>query len=221
VEVELILLFSLATALLGCGNSEEVKWDMTGTTAGLSTASESKDGAEVRETAKTKAVAEAMKQSAIVERAIRQQLDKFEGKLTEADFEKVLKLDLNSTDITDAGLAELAHLKNLTRLDLDSTNITGQGLPELSGLGNLTHLGLNHCYDFTVTGFKEITKLQQLTILRMFFTNVTNENLKEVGRLGNLRFLNLMNTKFTDEGLKELFSLQKLIGAQLRGTQVT
>ena len=44
--------------------------------------------------------------------------------------------------MTDAGLKELAALKNLTTLDLSDTEVTDAGLKELAALKNLTTLDL-------------------------------------------------------------------------------
>ena len=44
--------------------------------------------------------------------------------------------------MTDAGLKELAALKNLTTLNLSETRVTGAGLKELAALKNLTTLYL-------------------------------------------------------------------------------
>jgi internalin A len=49
---------------------------------------------------------------------------------------------LAATEITDAGLKELAGLKNLQWLDLSSTKITDAGLKELAALKNLQTLDL-------------------------------------------------------------------------------
>ena len=54
----------------------------------------------------------------IVEKAIRGELKKPEGELTEADLAKVTRLDFNDTQITDVGLKEVAKLKNLYWLSL-------------------------------------------------------------------------------------------------------
>jgi Leucine-rich repeat (LRR) protein len=50
-------------------------------------------------------------------------------------------LDLRGTQVTDAGLVDLARLKNLLWLDL-SDHITDAGLPKLESLANLSHLHL-------------------------------------------------------------------------------
>ena len=78
----------------------------------------------------------------IVEEAIRKELKKPEGKLTKADLEKVTRLGLVSTKISDAGLKELAKLKRLGLLYLSGTQITDAGLKELAKIKQLTELTL-------------------------------------------------------------------------------
>ena len=67
----------------------------------------------------------------IVEKAVRRELQKPTGKLNEAGLEKVFRLDLDRTQITDAGLKELAKLLSLQELYLVNTQITDAGLAEL------------------------------------------------------------------------------------------
>ena len=52
-------------------------------------------------------------------------------------------LDLSFTQVTDAGLKELAGLKQLQVLDLAHTRVTDAGLKELAGLKQRD--GLNQC----------------------------------------------------------------------------
>ena len=67
----------------------------------------------------------------ILEKAVRSELKKPTGKLTEADLEKVTELHLHHAPITDAGLVELAKLQNLTDLYLSDTQVTEAGVAEL------------------------------------------------------------------------------------------
>ena len=78
----------------------------------------------------------------IVEKAVREKLEKPEGILTEADLEKLTKLSLGGTQITDAGFKEVAKLQKLTGLDLTGTQITDVGLKELAKLHKLEQLWL-------------------------------------------------------------------------------
>jgi len=105
----------------------------------------------------------------IVEKAVREKLEKPEGELTEADLEKVI--DLSFTQITDAGLKEVAKLQQLTHLLLNYTQITDAGL-------------------------KDVAKLQRLEALSLFGTKVTEASEAELkGALPNLERLNGNPTK--------------------------
>jgi len=60
----------------------------------------------------------------IVEEVIRKELKKPTGELTKADLAKVTKLDLERTQITAAGLKEVAK-----RVLLEAVNLQGYSLP--------------------------------------------------------------------------------------------
>jgi Leucine-rich repeat (LRR) protein len=90
----------------------------------------------------------------IVEKAIRESLKKPKEILTSIDIGEVEALYLHGTQITDAGLKEVAKLQNLNTLVLDNTQITKYGL---------THL---------VRGIKQY---QRLTFLSLRNTKVTDE----------------------------------------------
>ena len=64
-------------------------------------------------------------------KAVRKELEIPTGELTKADFEKVTRLSLGFTNITDAGLKDIAKLQNLTDLILSDTKITYEGVAEL------------------------------------------------------------------------------------------
>ena len=69
----------------------------------------------------------------IVEKAIHDpfSLNKPTGELTKADLEKVTGLVLGGTKIMDAGLKEVAKLKQLAKLDLGYTDTTDAGVAQL------------------------------------------------------------------------------------------
>ncbi len=115
----------------------------------------------------------------VIEAAIRAELKKLTGKLTEADLEKVTSLNLNNTIMLDEGLKELPNLRKLRYLRLFGTLITDAGL-------------------------KELTKRQQLTAIDLGLTQITDVGLKELPKLKNLRSLNLNDTKVTKAGMAEL-----------------
>ena len=70
-------------------------------------------------------------QSTLLEQAIRHVVSQEEGELTKADLEKVEKLHLIYSPITDAGLKEVAKLKQLNNLYLEGTNVTEAGVTQL------------------------------------------------------------------------------------------
>ena len=75
-----------------------------------------------------------------------------------AENPETTRLDLSDCDqITDAGLAHVAKLSNLTVLDLRGSSITDAGLAHLAKLANLTVLELSDCPKITNMG---ITVLQ-------------------------------------------------------------
>ena len=83
----------------------------------------------------------------IVEKAIRLQYKKPEGNITKADLENVYELNLGDTQITDAGLKDVAVAES-EELVLENTQITDEGLKEVAKLQNLKEL---HLADTKVT----------------------------------------------------------------------
>ena len=122
----------------------------------------------------------AKKQSAIVEKAIRSRPGMNEVKRTDPIFWEGKELVLSDTELTDAGLKEVAtKLKQLKVLNLNKTKITDEGLKELVTVKNLEMLSLDG-------------------------TGITDEGLKELYKLKELKKLYLRNTKVTKKGVKAL-----------------
>ena len=117
----------------------------------------------------------------IIEAAIRKELNKPKGELTKADLEKVTRLDLSFTKITDASLNELAKLNNLAELGLAGTQITDTGFKKLTKIKKLTHLDLGHT-QIMDAGFKKkkLTKLKKLSWLGLKDTKVTKAGVAEL-----------------------------------------
>jgi hypothetical protein len=87
--------------------------------------------------------------------------------------DEVTVLDLNYAPVLDAGLKELASLKNLGFLNLNDTRVTDAGLKELAGFKKLNALHLRNTL-VTDTGLKELEGLTQLTELDLRKTKVTD-----------------------------------------------
>jgi hypothetical protein len=91
---------------------------------------------------------------------------------------QVLKLDA-ATNITDAGLKELASLKTLQDLGLGSTQVTDAGLKHLTGLKDLQKLNLNFT-KVTDAGVQDLAGLSKLDTLGLSFTQVTADGAKKL-----------------------------------------
>jgi hypothetical protein len=97
--------------------------------------------------------------------------------------------------VTDAGLAQIGRLTNLTALNLGSRNsldsphkmfaIRGEGLAHLSGLTKLTHLVIDSAV-------------------------LNGEGLRQIGALTNLRTLHIRSGAFNESDLKHLTGLTNL-----------
>jgi internalin A len=71
-------------------------------------------------------------------------------------------VNLSFTNVTDAGVAELARLTTLNDLDLSSTHVHGYGLRRLASLSKLTDLRLNYTL-LTLPGLIEFVKELECT----------------------------------------------------------
>jgi internalin A len=131
-----------------------------------------------------------------------------------------LELSSPRSTITDAGLKELRPLKCLTRLELGFAHITDAGLRELRGLTNVTNLAVNHT-GITKAGLKELGEHKNLTDLNLGDTGITDAALKELCVLKNLTELDVRNTAITDGGLRELRELKNLTTLCLINTRIT
>jgi hypothetical protein len=84
-------------------------------------------------------------------------IEKLGGTVTRDDKatgKPIVGVDLDRTQVTDAGLKMLAGLKQLQKLNLDHTRVTDTGLKELAGLKHLEVLVLSGT-KVTDAGLKE------------------------------------------------------------------
>ena len=157
-----------------------------------------------------------------VEKVMRRELERAEGAITQADFEKVTELNfsLAGVQIADADFREVVKCKQLKLLNCNAGQITAQGVKEVAKLQKLEKLGLSEL-GVTDEALKEVAKCTQLTYLNLMRTKLTDAGLKEVAKLRKLNELNLAYNKITGVGLKELANLNQLRQLWLDGTQVT
>jgi poly(3-hydroxybutyrate) depolymerase len=133
--------------------------------------------------------------------------------------EQAFGLDLHGTSLTDAGLKEVATLKQLRALHLGNTKVTDAGLKTLAGLEHLEILALNGA-QVTDPGLKALAALKQLRSLNLSSTKVTDAGLKGLAGVGRLETLYLRDTRVTGGVLKALAGLKNLHTLNLQGTNV-
>jgi hypothetical protein len=88
--------------------------------------------------------------------------------------EQVYSLNLSDSKPTDAGLAPLAGLKNLSALHLERTTVTDAGLAHLASLANLQYLNL-YGTGITDAGLQHLKGLKNLKRLYLWQTKVSYE----------------------------------------------
>ena len=138
----------------------------------------------------------------VIETAIRKAAKKPTGKLTKADFEKVIVMDLQDKGLTD--VKGLEKLTQLTHLYLDYNQLT-----DVKGLEKLTQLTYLYLSDNQLTDVKGLEKLTQLRWLQLYNNKLTD--VKDLEKLTQLTFLDLSNNKLTDvKGLENLTRLTDL-----------
>ena len=146
---------------VGCAGGDEEAAPKTQAKTDAAPKAKSKPKVEAKRPEPPKETPEKLIADLIVEKAIREILDKPEGELTEADAAKVTELNLDDTEITDVGLKEVIKLKQLDSLKLEDTQITDVGLKDLTKLQKLEMLYLGYT-QITDAGLKDLAKLKQL-----------------------------------------------------------
>jgi len=133
---------------------------------------------------------------------------------------ELTQLHLAATPMTGAGLANLKGLKRLTRVYVNGTRVGDDGAAHLGAMPWLEHLDLGGT-EITDDGLKHIGKLKNLTQLTLPGKNTTDAGLAHLAPLTELEWLGLHSTQTTDDGLKHLKEMtkRKLLG--LQATRVT
>lgn len=95
---------------------------------------------------------------------------------------RLYELNLRGTDVTDAGLAHLKDMPQLTRLHLEKTKITDKGLEHLQGLPGLEYLNVygTEVTDGCVARLKDLKNLKKVYIWESKVTIAGVGELKKV-----------------------------------------
>src|SRR5690606_15356556 len=130
-------------------------------------------------------------------------------------------LDLSSCrEITDAGLAALASLRELGKLRLEECRqVTDAGIEELAAaLPRLEALDLGYCQRLTDDAVERLSRLPALSRLSVVGCRLTDRALERLGRMQALRALGLgpaTTVRITDAGLRHLAGLSRLTQLEL------
>jgi Leucine Rich Repeat (LRR) protein len=129
-------------------------------------------------------------------------------------------LHLGGSGVDDAGLGEVAALKNLRLLSLYEDPVTPAGLKKLAALQNLLALDLERV-GVENKDIEAIAGLKNLQLLNIALANVTDSGIKELAQLRELRVVDLSHAKITDAGLPPLAKLENLESLSLDGNKLT
>jgi hypothetical protein len=127
-----------------------------------------------------------------------------------ATLQTVNEMEIVATKLTDAGLAEIAKLRNLEVLHLEGTRMmTDDGLKALATLPKLRHLRLHG--PFTDRGVQYLASMPSLKVLWFESPNVTEESLRHLAQSRSLERLCVpWLDRITDQGVAHLRSMPKL-----------
>lgn len=114
-------------------------------------------------------------------------------------------LNLNGTEISDETIPQLKQLNRLTHLNLAHTQITDAGLQQLADSGNLEYLSLTgtRINDDSLRYLRGLTNLKRLDLMH---TSITDAGLKSLEELRKLRLIGFSGTRITDRGIRQLAS---------------
>jgi CubicO group peptidase (beta-lactamase class C family) len=128
-------------------------------------------------------------------------------------------LQLFDTSITDAGLVHLRGLRSLKSLELTRTRVTDAGLAHLEGLKDLETLGLIGV-EITDAGLVLLKAMTGLKILLLSGTRVTGAGLAHLKGSTALRQLYVSGPQVTDAGLEHLAALTSLEKLEISDTRL-
>ncbi|MBY0548347.1 MAG: hypothetical protein K2W95_13710 [Candidatus Obscuribacterales bacterium] len=142
------------------------------------------------------------------------------GGLALSKFTNLEELTAASCLVSDMTAKELAKLTRLSKLDLSDTRITDKGAKYLGSCKSLSCLKLSGdaLTDRAALALKSLVNLRELDLSRMKLTDATVSALTQ---LPFLEILNLSGTKVTDRGLNFLRSVKSLRKLDLTSTEIT
>uniref|UniRef100_M4C067 Uncharacterized protein n=1 Tax=Hyaloperonospora arabidopsidis (strain Emoy2) TaxID=559515 RepID=M4C067_HYAAE len=139
-----------------------------------------------------------------------QQLELRKCHIMKSRLEKLIKLDLSETLLTDAALMKICNgVNNLEVLNISNTRISDNGTSGLAGLKKLRNLHLDTA-EITNSALADVCFLSHLQRLDLFGANITDDGLMYLVQLHELRELTICGGNVSDRGVKIISELASL-----------
>jgi Leucine-rich repeat (LRR) protein len=116
---------------------------------------------------------------------------------------RISNLDLDRTQISDAGLFYLRNFDELTILELDETKVTDTGLIHLTELPKLRVVTLENT-QISDAGLKHLAQIKSITWIDVKYTNISDVGIAHLSRLPRLSRVDLEGTGVTQMGINRL-----------------
>jgi Leucine-rich repeat (LRR) protein len=134
---------------------------------------------------------------------------------------RITRVDLRSSWVTDADLAQLAALPGLEYLDLSLTRITDHGLQQLRNAPAVVELNLYYAELITDEGVAAIKDWKHLKRVNLRGTRITDTTLEHLAGIGTLESIDAGFAQVTDVGPDRLTALPHLRQLTLGGNKLT
>ena len=129
------------------------------------------------------------------------------GATVDSDRENpLLVVSFEGAEFSDADLADIEQLPNLSTLTLKNRPITDEGLSHIKSLPRLSALNLSGTR-ITDRSLDYLVNFKHLNVLVLTGTEITDDGLKSIGKITSLHSLWLDETSVTDGGLAALKAL--------------
>lgn len=143
--------------------------------------------------------------------------------------EPVVGVNLWEQEVDDADLAQLEALPDLRRLGISAARVTDAGMAYLARLTNLTALVLHPRSGVTDAGMAHLARLPRLQTLQLSWVGITDRGVEHLSNLPDLRTLSLVSTVprspnftgITDRACEHLRALIRLESLTLMNADIS
>ena len=133
---------------------------------------------------------------------------------------RVLAIDLSRSWVSDVDLERLRGLDRLERLSLAQTHVTDSALAVVASLPALKELDLFFCEHVTDAGASLLRSAQGLRTLNVRGTKISDSGVKFLTALGQLRVLDIGITEIGDPAIDLMESLPYLESLAIGGNRI-